>query len=65
MVPILINWRDRVDAVQTELDKAIEFIEYLDKNYSTFLSEEEGFKEWRGKYGRDHYKKVCSLQEYD
>ena len=30
-----------------ERDKAIEFIKYLDKNYSSYMTEDEKFEEWR------------------
>jgi hypothetical protein len=30
-----------------ERDKAVEFIKYLDKNYSCYMTEDEKFEEWR------------------
>ena len=63
MAPILINWRERTNALQDELNKAIAFIQYLDKNYSGYMSEEDKFEEWRGKYGKDKVQKVFTLQE--
>ena len=30
-----------------ERDKAVEFIKYLDKNYSSYMTEDEKFEEWR------------------
>lgn len=30
-----------------ERNKAVEFIKYLDKNYSSYMTEDEKFEEWR------------------
>lgn len=30
-----------------ERDKAVEFIKYLDRNYSSYMTEDEKFEEWR------------------
>ena len=30
-----------------ERDKAVEFIKYLDNNYSSYMTEDEKFEEWR------------------
>ncbi len=30
-----------------ERNKAVEFIKYLDRNYSSYMTEDEKFEEWR------------------
>ena len=35
------------EKITEERDKAIEFIKYLDKNYSSYMTEDEKFEEWR------------------
>ena len=42
-------FRDKADFEKTtkERDKAIEFIKYLDRNYSSYMTEDEKFGEWR------------------
>ena len=36
-----------ITEVISERDKAVEFIKYLDKNYSSYMTEDEKFEEWR------------------
>lgn len=36
-----------ITEVIKERDKAVEFIKYLDKNYSSYMTEDEKFEEWR------------------
>ena len=39
---------DRIEALQKENASAIEFIKYLDREYSGYLTEDEKFEKWRG-----------------
>ena len=36
-----------IDETITKGNKAIEFIKYLDRNYSSYMTEDEKFGEWR------------------
>lgn len=38
---------DGVVELKEKYNKAIEFIKYIDKNYSCYMTEEEKFKIWR------------------
>lgn len=55
----LLDAADHLEQLETQLttvtaerDKAVEFIRYLDKQYSNYMSEEERFSKWR-KQGKD------------
>jgi hypothetical protein len=42
------NLQAQLSASQRRADVAVEFIKYLDRNYSGYMSEDERFAEWRG-----------------
>lgn len=37
------------EELKQERNRAVEFIQYLDKQYGNYMTEDERFKEWRGK----------------
>lgn len=39
---------NQLATVTAERDKAVEFIKYLDKQHSGYMSEEDRFSKWRG-----------------
>lgn len=39
--------KEEFEKVITERDKAVTFIKYLDRNYSSYMTEDERFDEWR------------------
>ena len=48
----VIDLTARAEAAEAERDRAVEFIKYLDRNYSGYMAEDERFAEWRGKAGK-------------
>jgi len=49
---LLQKTREQLSSVTAERDAAVEFIRFIDQNYSGYMEDSDRFDEWRGKYGR-------------
>lgn len=47
-IDCLAQLENQLATVTAERAKAVEFIRYLDKQYSGYMSEEDRFSKWRG-----------------